>query len=1196
MKRLYIFSFLIALFCSSVYGQQPQLITQEENLGVITNIIYSPNGRYIASANAKDFNIKIWDIQSSKLIGTLAKHQSPITSFAFHPSGNVLFSADKKNNMFVWDLNKWEMKDSLKGSSQILSSKFTMDGLDIIATTGKNKLVKIDPNKLTKTPPSISLNGAATDMSIFGDLCAVAINKKEVVIIDLESFTEKKRFKSVKKEDLKYVEWINGKLLTISYSGAISTHTLPDYTITSTFQTKVPADAISVNRKKGLIAFPVNKGEIKIFNLNTQTLSHSLKTTEKQEKIKALCFSSSGNSIASSSYRKFLLGHVYSNNNVIQIWDINNNKIVKTLKGDVNPVDAFTYNPSVNALYSLRGNHLDIWNLNIGERYGNVELHERKLELKERSKDQFNTKSAELKENATEKGKNELKNLNVSKLNKLKRLAQGDVSVLSEKAKEKTIDAVNGNKTKLLNNTTLAGKAAFARFGFQEDKIVISEKGNLMVTAFKKDEIRIYSLKNGEPEYLDYLKTGQKEFYDFLIAPNEEYLVVGGAGKTPISIIYLDSSNNQNQILTADTDSDGASVSAYLQSANALAISEKYNYLISVFNTGRIVIWSTRNWVKLFDFKIPTPLIRKPFIGFNSEGNIIFINTPIGVWSLNLDDISNIRNYDPFEDLKGLDQVKLDGFPVMTHKPLDHIVSIADNNVNFLNPITKHRASTPPIKCSLITDIQIDKNGYVGISLKNGELRSYDPETGKERYTMVGKDDNAIFKTPDNYYKVAKEGHELVSFRVGKDAYPFEQFDAKFNRPDLVLEAMSSTDEGLIKLYKKAYEKRLKKLGLNESQLGDINNIPTVAINNLSSLPLNSDLNNITLDITANDKKNELNKLLIWINDVPIYGLNGKALTGKRSVQKIKLNLASGVNKIQIAVANSKGIESLKQTLEVTYTKKIKPNLYLLSIGTSKYKNSDFNLTYASKDAKDLVNIFSQENSTYGKVISKTITDEMATTENISNLKSFFKDATIDDVVIVFVAGHGLLDADYNYYYGTHDINFYHPEKGGLAYFVLEGLLDGIAPLKKIMIMDTCHSGEVEEEDILADNTEAEPEESGDVMFRSVGPALSTVEGASPSKMMNELFSDLRRGTGTTVISSAGGAELAMESDDWKNGLFTYCLLFGLRNESADLDKNGEVMLSELQLYVTERVTQLSHGKQVPTTRIQNISLDYRIW
>ena len=92
------------------------------------------------------------------------------------------------------------------------------------------------------------------------------------------------------------------------------------------------------------------------------------------------------------------------------------------------------------------------------------------------------------------------------------------------------------------------------------------------------------------------------------------------------------------------------------------------------------------------------------------------------------------------------------------------------------------------------------------------------------------------------------------------------------------------------------------------------------------------------------------------------------------------------------------------------------------------------------------------------------------------------------------------------------------------------------------------------------------------------------------------MFNDLRKGTGATVISSAGGAEFAMESDEWKNGLFTYCLLTGLKNRTADLDGNGTIMLVELQEYVVNKVSALSHGRQIPNSRIKNMELDFPIW
>jgi len=98
------------------------------------------------------------------------------------------------------------------------------------------------------------------------------------------------------------------------------------------------------------------------------------------------------------------------------------------------------------------------------------------------------------------------------------------------------------------------------------------------------------------------------------------------------------------------------------------------------------------------------------------------------------------------------------------------------------------------------------------------------------------------------------------------------------------------------------------------------------------------------------------------------------------------------------------------------------------------------------------------------------------------------------------------------------------------------------------------------------------------------------------SELMKSLFTDLRKGTGVTVISSAGGVEFAMESDSWQNGLFTYCLINGLTTQVADLNGDNMITVSELQIYVQTEVSKLSNGKQTPNSRIQNNEMDYRVW
>jgi hypothetical protein len=147
--------------------------------------------------------------------------------------------------------------------------------------------------------------------------------------------------------------------------------------------------------------------------------------------------------------------------------------------------------------------------------------------------------------------------------------------------------------------------------------------------------------------------------------------------------------------------------------------------------------------------------------------------------------------------------------------------------------------------------------------------------------------------------------------------------------------------------------------------------------------------------------------------------------------------------------------------------------------------------------------------------------------------------------------------------------------------------------------MDTCHSGEVDKDEIKHTETHVE-DENEDIKFRNVGNWIVSNDHhlglQNTSELMKSLFTDLRKGTGATVISSAGGMEFAMESSEWQNGLFTYCLLHGLKTKKADLNKDGIIMLSELQQYVATQVTQLSNGKQQPTSRIENNVMDWRVW
>lgn len=507
-------------------------------------------------------------------------------------------------------------------------------------------------------------------------------------------------------------------------------------------------------------------------------------------------------------------------------------------------------------------------------------------------------------------------------------------------------------------------------------------------------------------------------------------------------------------------------------------------------------------------------------------------------------------------------------------------------------------------KDSAIFDVEIQCKNYKRHIISNNSKGSIDlfnfkkPPLENLLSISISMNDQYTIYAPDRYYMLSSGASNFLYFEKNINLYPFEQFDLKYNRPDIILDRLGYADSSLVDAYHSAYQKRLKKMGFTQDMLQDDFHLPEIKIENFEEMPTLHDQGSIDLNLKLEDTKYKLDRINVWVNDVAIYGTDGISLRDK-NIQEytttISVDLAKGKNKVQVSALNQAGAESYKETFNIECTAgKVKPNLYLITIGESEFKQSNYNLTYAAKDASDIADLFSKSKA-YDTVYNKILVNEQVTKANVLALKSFFEKADINDQVMIFIAGHGVLDVNYDYYFATYNMDFANPKEKGLAYEDLESLLDGINPIKKTLLIDACHSGEVDKDEIELASTEVY--EQGEIRFRSVGNSIQQKLGMqNTSELTRALFTDLRKGTGATVISSAGGMEFAMEGAEWKNGLYTFCLLNGIESNKADLDKDGEIWLSELQKYVSEQVTELSGGKQQPTSRIENQTVDFRVW
>ena len=468
------------------------------------------------------------------------------------------------------------------------------------------------------------------------------------------------------------------------------------------------------------------------------------------------------------------------------------------------------------------------------------------------------------------------------------------------------------------------------------------------------------------------------------------------------------------------------------------------------------------------------------------------------------------------------------------------------------------RAAAPGITWQ----VNITGNGKVAVAaFGDGTIRWYRLRDGKELLAFFPHTDRKrwVLWTPSGYYDASVGGEELAGWHLNggsaahaADFFPVSRFRSVFCRPEIISRLLQSLDEAQAVKFAELVG---GKTGGGKSLQALLPPVVTISTPQDKAV---IDGSEVTVDFTVRTPSGEsLTGMKVLVNGRPVAFREGKgALAG---TNRVIFALAAGESEIAI-IAENRHAASEPAIVRVSRAESepevisMQPRLFILAVGVGAYPDREMALDFAAKDAKDFASLMLlQKGGLYGEVGVKLLTDAAANRQAVlDGLKWLGREAGERDTAIVFLSGHGVTEPGGAYYFLPVDGQADKLAGSAVIFSEIRNALMSL-PGKAVLFVDTCHAGDV----------------------------MGGRKGASDvNAVVNELSS---AENGVVVFASSTGRQYSMEDPEWGNGAFTKALVEGITGK-ADYTGKGRITIASLDLWLSERVQELTGGKQTPTT------------
>ena len=437
---------------------------------------------------------------------------------------------------------------------------------------------------------------------------------------------------------------------------------------------------------------------------------------------------------------------------------------------------------------------------------------------------------------------------------------------------------------------------------------------------------------------------------------------------------------------------------------------------------------------------------------------------------------------------------------------------------------------------------------FLVAALDDGTLRWYDAATGVERLALFihARDKRWVLFTPEGFYQASPGGDSMIGYHLNQGAdregefIDSAQLAGVFFRPDLISKRLAGDEAAIAQAVQ---------------SVGDVRAVlaaglpPTLTL--LSPAEASSDGQyELRVRVTPGSEAAGVGELKLFINgaEVPSRGVSppgGGVITQR-------LSLAPGDNLVGLRAMRGDGkVASNEVQVRVQVKASVQlPVLRVLAVGISQYDDATYmsGVKFAARDAEKIVERLSAgAQGVYRAVDARLLNSRQDTglARIDAEIEALVQRAQPEDVVVIFLAGHGKAPEGQQYHFIPADFIYDSDQAFNrgktLTHARLEGMLKNLGAGKRLLILDTCDSGTA---------------------------VLAGRDGASEQK---DALARLMRSSGRYILAAASQQGKALEDGVNGHGVYTTALLEGIAG-AAGPRGSAMVDVDALADYVSRRV------------------------